>query len=93
MADFCYQCTEKRLGVDPKLNDLKDLCKEGEYASALCEGCGPIVVDHLGIAMPKEVLEGIEDPKDFDELEDPEGFDRFESDKDDDEDDENNEDR
>jgi hypothetical protein len=57
MADFCNQCIEEILGVDTEAEgfdgDLSGLCTEsdearGLYATVLCEGCGPIQVDHTG---------------------------------------------
>lgn len=48
MADFCWQCCDKVLGIPSEKNDLRGLCKEGEVASAICEGCGFVFVDHLG---------------------------------------------
>jgi len=46
MADFCKQCSVDLFGQD--YEELKGLCKEGEMASAICEGCGFIHVNHLG---------------------------------------------
>ena len=48
MADFCYDCTLELFGPDTPNEDLKGLCKEGEIFPVLCEGCGPIYVDHEG---------------------------------------------
>ncbi len=52
MADFCRDCRKASLGFSDKqydeVGDLMGLCEEGETAEALCEGCGFIVVDHLG---------------------------------------------
>lgn len=53
MADFCRQCTDEILGLDPDLNDMRDLTTEQDTAegmgsAVLCEGCGPILVDHTG---------------------------------------------
>lgn len=51
MADFCSQCSIDLFGEDS--GDLKGLTteediKNGLYAMVLCEGCGPIQVNHLG---------------------------------------------
>ena len=48
MADFCWDCCDKHLGVESELNDMKGLCEEGEYVIVLCEGCGQIIVDNKG---------------------------------------------
>lgn len=50
MADFCNQCAHE-MGFSP--GDLAGLSTAedtaaGRYARALCEGCGPCQVDHLG---------------------------------------------
>ena len=62
MADFCMQCAVKILGVKPEQNDLKGLStpedtQKGLYALALCEGCGPIQVNHNGFCVSKDCLE------------------------------------
>jgi hypothetical protein len=51
MADFCQQCAAEHFGTE--VDDLKGLITEAEvdmgyWAEALCEGCGPTHVDHLG---------------------------------------------
>ena len=54
MADFCKQCTAALFGEEyADRNDMVGLSTEedtakGLYASALCEGCGFIQVDHTG---------------------------------------------
>jgi hypothetical protein len=53
MADFCKQCTEQHLGMDGTKNDMVGLStyedtKNGLYSMVLCEGCGPVQVDHTG---------------------------------------------
>jgi hypothetical protein len=48
MADFCWDCCEKHLGVEGKLNDLRGLCEDDEIAHVLCEGCGQTAVDSEG---------------------------------------------
>ena len=49
MADYCWDCYEKYFG-DGENNDFKGICKPGEKAHVLCEGCpeGWIWVDHEG---------------------------------------------
>lgn len=51
MADFCKDCSIEIWGEDT--GDLaglstEEMTKQGLYISALCEGCGPIIVDHTG---------------------------------------------
>ena len=51
MADFCKECSIEMFGIDTK--DLVGLVTkqeviQGEYATALCEHCGFILVDHEG---------------------------------------------
>lgn len=51
MADFCMQCSEELFGKDS--GDLAGMSTAEEtnkepYPVALCEGCGPIQVDHTG---------------------------------------------
>lgn len=56
MADFCRQCAEEMWPPDADPSAFKDLAglvteaefNDGMGASALCEGCGPTVVDHEG---------------------------------------------
>ena len=48
MADFCWDCAEKHLGIEGELNDMRELCEEDEIAHVLCEGCGQITVDNKG---------------------------------------------
>lgn len=52
MANFCYDCSIDMFG-DEVTNDFaglvdKDLVKKGYALPVLCEGCGDIMVDHLG---------------------------------------------
>lgn len=51
MAEFCSQCSIFLFGIDNKdfadLSDPEDT-EAGKYPVVLCEGCGPIQVDHLG---------------------------------------------
>lgn len=59
MADFCKECSISNFGVD--FEDLKGLVKKGQYAFAICEGCGYITVDHTGKCQGgEECLEGHE---------------------------------
>jgi hypothetical protein len=51
MADFCSQCSIEGFGEDHR--DLAGLSTEkdtndGLFPVVLCEGCGPIQVDHNG---------------------------------------------
>ena len=52
MADFCRQCSKDVLGVDG--SDLEGLITEQDTLDGfvsgvvICEGCGPIQVDHAG---------------------------------------------
>jgi hypothetical protein len=46
VADFCTQCSIDIFGED--FGDMKGICKKGEMASVLCEGCGHVFVDHTG---------------------------------------------
>ena len=48
MADYCWQCTEKWIGLDGKDNDMRGLCDEWHVVPVLCEGCGAVDVDHEG---------------------------------------------
>lgn len=52
MADFCKQCSEELWGEDTKdlcgVGDKTEVLEEGEGFAALCESCGPILVDHVG---------------------------------------------
>jgi hypothetical protein len=54
VADFCYDCARDHLGIEPELNDMKNLVPEGEFAEVLCEGCGWIIVDHNGKRIDEE---------------------------------------
>lgn len=60
MADFCQQCS-KRL-FDEDFKELAGITTEeqtanGIYATAICEGCGATLVDHLGRCILKDCLE------------------------------------
>jgi hypothetical protein len=46
MADFCQKCSIKMFHQDYR--ELAGLCQVGEVASAICENCGLITVDHNG---------------------------------------------
>lgn len=49
MADFCDVCAVKRLGAPADhLRDFEGACSPDEVALVLCEGCGPVHVDHKG---------------------------------------------
>jgi hypothetical protein len=58
MADFCNQCCGY-MGFEP--GDLAGLSKSEDtanslFASAICEGCGYIQVDHEGNCVTKDCL-------------------------------------
>jgi hypothetical protein len=62
MADYCFQCTEKFIGVSGDNNDLKGItpekeAKRGLYNVELCEGCGAIQVDHEGRCVSSDCYE------------------------------------
>lgn len=51
MADFCQQCSIEHFGED--FGDFavlvtEEAVKQDRAAIVLCEGCGPIAVDHKG---------------------------------------------
>jgi hypothetical protein len=51
MADYCKQCSVRYFGKDEK--DLAGLISESEVkqglgAVVICEGCGFVLVNHLG---------------------------------------------
>lgn len=59
MADFCKECSIETFGEDfgdlvgvtpPEANDRK------RWRITLCEGCGPIQVDHLGRCISDDCL-------------------------------------
>ena len=59
MADYCKQCSIGNFGQD--FEELAKLLPEEKYTSeigalALCECCGPIVVDYEGARMSKDFL-------------------------------------
>lgn len=49
MSDYCQQCSIDIFGKDFK--ELADIALEGEFATAICEGCGSIVIDHNGTCL------------------------------------------
>ncbi len=61
MADFCKQCSLAGFGDD--YGDLAGLITEDDTKSGfvssvvLCEGCGPIQVDHTGKCISTDCLE------------------------------------
>lgn len=65
MADFCRQCTIKLFGADmADKNDMAGLITEEDTKNGLvssvvlCEGCGPIQVDHTGKCVSVGCYEG-----------------------------------
>ena len=66
MADFCKQCLMDTFGED--FGDLAGLSKpedteQDKYSVVLCEGCGPIQVNHEGLCISSDCYEkhGLED--------------------------------
>jgi len=60
MADFCRQCSIELWGED--FGDFKNLGNgrvllEGYGWPALCEGCGPILIDAAGNCISDDCLE------------------------------------
>ena len=55
MADFCKECSIEIFGEDFKelanISTPEDTANE-LYVHVLCEGCGPILVDHTGSKVP-----------------------------------------
>lgn len=47
MADFCSACSIELFDID--CEDLRGLCQPNEVVPMLCEGCGPILVNHVGV--------------------------------------------
>jgi hypothetical protein len=56
MADFCKQCSLVELGED--FGDLANLSPgdTNYYVVALCEGCGPIVVNEHGECQSEDCI-------------------------------------
>ena len=59
MSDFCHQCA-KDMNMDT--DDLAELITQeqahrGLTAIAICEGCGPTIVDHMGYCQSKNCIE------------------------------------
>jgi hypothetical protein len=59
MADFCRQCSLENFGED--YGDLANLIPDldfalGYCAVALCEGCGPTVVNKMGMCLSGHCL-------------------------------------
>ena len=52
MADFCKQCTIENFGEHQECDlaglQTAELTEAGWWTPALCEGCGPTMVDHEG---------------------------------------------
>lgn len=59
MAEFCRQCSMEIFNEDFQelagLSTAEDTAN-GLYASVICEGCGPIQVDHLGSCVTTDCL-------------------------------------
>lgn len=59
MADFCNQCCVSMgfpTGVDLANLSTKEDTEKGLYPVVLCEGCGPIQVDHEGNCVSPDCL-------------------------------------
>jgi hypothetical protein len=59
MADFCKACSIDNFGRD--YGDLRGLgpkCDEGYGYPVICEGCGFILVDHLGNCFKCDLMKG-----------------------------------
>jgi hypothetical protein len=54
MADFCKQCSVEIFGDD--FGELADMCKPGQIILTICEGCGPVQVDHEGTCVSKDCI-------------------------------------
>ncbi len=55
MADFCKQCALDTFGED--IGDLAGISTpehtaSGMFPVVICEGCGPVQVDHTGTRVP-----------------------------------------
>ncbi len=53
MAEFCKQCADE-LHFEPDFVGLIDedsVVNKGLGVVVLCEGCGPTLVDHLGVCI------------------------------------------
>jgi hypothetical protein len=48
---YCKQCTESF--KFQKENDFKKTCDIGSVRRVYCDGCGPTLVDHLGLCVGK----------------------------------------
>lgn len=59
MADFCKACSEEMFDKDFKelagLSTEQDT-KEKKYCVVICEGCGPIQVDHEGVCVNTDCM-------------------------------------
>ena len=59
MADFCKQCALDTFGDD--IGDLAGISTpedtaSGMYPVVICEGCGPVQVDHTGTRIPATTM-------------------------------------
>jgi hypothetical protein len=69
MADFCQQCSATIFGAEAGQNDFVGLSteentKKGLFPVVLCEGCGPIQVDHTGRCVSVDCLKKHGEKKD-----------------------------
>ena len=60
MADFCHLCSTEGFGEDfcelANLSTPEDT-RKGKYCVVICEGCGPIQVDHEGNCISSDCYE------------------------------------
>ena len=54
MADFCKACSEEHFDRD--FGELARMASEDGVVSVICEGCGPIFVDHAGVCVSPACL-------------------------------------
>ena len=53
MADFCKECSIELFGYDTM--DLARIASPDDYITVICEGCGPIMVNDLGIRWSRKM--------------------------------------
>ncbi len=64
MASYCKQCSESHFGTDYEdfAGIARDIVlKPNEGFHALCEGCGPVLVDHEGKRIDPEKWRSYDD--------------------------------
>lgn len=55
MAEFCLQCAQEHFGKEVG-SDFYGIAPPGYLATVLCEGCGPIQVNHLGACVSTDCI-------------------------------------